>query len=155
MLCTQFYCNAPTHQESVWIHIPVVSRSHFVITPSQSKSICPPLFTWWKIIYTLRICIHFIPNIYFIFLITKYCSPTFIHIRHYKLKLQRHYIKFLVCMMHDHMSITTYQIRKYQPQIFLKYVFRRTRMIVKMIYYQEVNNPEYTLTLRRFSERQS
>jgi hypothetical protein len=43
MLCTQFYCNAPTHQESVWIHISVVSRSHFVITPSQSKSICPPL----------------------------------------------------------------------------------------------------------------
>ena len=43
MLCTQFYCNTPTHQESVWIHISVVSRSHFVITPSQSKSICPPL----------------------------------------------------------------------------------------------------------------
>ena len=41
--CTQFYCNTPTHQESVWIHISVVSRSHFVITPSQSKSICPPL----------------------------------------------------------------------------------------------------------------
>ena len=33
MLCTQFYCNAPTHQESVWIHISVVGRSHFVITP--------------------------------------------------------------------------------------------------------------------------
>ena len=44
MLCTQFYCNTPTHQESVWIHISVVSRSHFVITPSQSKSICPPLY---------------------------------------------------------------------------------------------------------------
>jgi hypothetical protein len=43
MLCTQFYCNTPTHQESVWIHISVVSRSHFVITPSQSKSIFPPL----------------------------------------------------------------------------------------------------------------
>jgi hypothetical protein len=43
MLCTQFYCNAPTHQESVWIHISVVGRSHFVITPPQSKSICPPL----------------------------------------------------------------------------------------------------------------
>ena len=43
MLCTQFYCNTPTHQESVWIHISVVSPSHFVITPSQSKSICPPL----------------------------------------------------------------------------------------------------------------
>ena len=39
----QFYCNTPTHQESVWIHISVASRSHFVITPSQSKSICPPL----------------------------------------------------------------------------------------------------------------
>ena len=27
MLCTQFYCNAPTHQESVWIHISVVHES--------------------------------------------------------------------------------------------------------------------------------
>jgi hypothetical protein len=43
MLCTQFYCNAPTHQESVWIHISVVGRSHFMITHPQSKSICPPL----------------------------------------------------------------------------------------------------------------
>jgi hypothetical protein len=45
MLCTQFYCNTSTHQESDWIHISVVSLSHFVITPSQSKSICPPLST--------------------------------------------------------------------------------------------------------------
>jgi hypothetical protein len=56
MLCTQFYCNTPTHQESVWIHISVVSRSHFVITPSQSKSICPPLPA--RCGYTLRVTSH-------------------------------------------------------------------------------------------------
>jgi hypothetical protein len=42
MLCTQFYCNAPTHQESVWIHISVVGRSHFVITPPPPPPPPPP-----------------------------------------------------------------------------------------------------------------
>ena len=38
MLCNQFYCNTPTHQESVCIHISVVGRSHFVITPPPPPS---------------------------------------------------------------------------------------------------------------------
>ena len=29
MLCTQFYCNTPTHQELVWIHISVVESVSF------------------------------------------------------------------------------------------------------------------------------
>ena len=69
MLCTQFYCNTPTHQESVWIHISVVGRSHFVITPSQSKSICPPLLSRHNNqalqehkMKCLHLCLHFFPG---------------------------------------------------------------------------------------------